>query len=122
MVWDSGGYATSRRSAFPSFFQLFDREAEADVTLRNTGNIGFQFCIVDPERLEEADEEAGDPGKAQEGLQEQPLPQEPSKHRVRRRTRPGQPTFIPDRVSPFGRVEGFFWGLLLRLPAVSRVT
>lgn len=87
--------------------QLLDHEAEAEVTLRNTGNVGFHFCIVDPQGKDEADEEAGDPGKSQEGLAPQARPQEPSKRRVRKQIRPGQPRFIPNRVSRSGGTDGW---------------
>ncbi|XP_056908191.1 hydrocephalus-inducing protein homolog isoform X4 [Takifugu flavidus] len=74
--------------------QLFNKEAEAEVTLTNTGKVGFEFCIGHPQRGDEAEESHR---KIHEGVRQDPLLQEPCKCRVRNRIRPGQPLFIPDR-------------------------
>lgn len=84
------------------FVQLFNKEAEAEVTLTNTGKVGFEFCIGHPQRGDEAEESHR---KIHEGVRQDPLLQEPCKCRVRNRIRPGQPLFIPDRVSA-ARVGG----------------
>ncbi|XP_035521672.1 hydrocephalus-inducing protein homolog [Morone saxatilis] len=53
--------------------QLFDHEGEAEVTLRNTGKLGFKFFFMDPQQEEEESE-------AWQQVQE---------------VRPGQPVVIP---------------------------
>lgn len=68
------------------FFQLFDHEGNAEVTLRNTGKIGFKFNIIHPEDEEEADEEAGREMKALEEQNEEDV-------------RPGRLMVIPTMVS-----------------------
>uniref|UniRef100_A0A8D3BS88 HYDIN axonemal central pair apparatus protein n=1 Tax=Scophthalmus maximus TaxID=52904 RepID=A0A8D3BS88_SCOMX len=48
------------------FFQLFDHMGKAEVTLRNTGKVGFKFTITYPQREEEEEEKE----KEAEGLKE----------------------------------------------------
>ncbi|KAM8849594.1 hydrocephalus-inducing protein homolog isoform 2-T2 [Spinachia spinachia] len=65
---------------------LFDHEGEAEVTLTNTGKIGFNFSIIHPPKKgEEAEEEAGGP---REALGDE---QKGERHDVI----PGQPMVIP---------------------------
>lgn len=78
------------------FFQLFNNEAEAEVTLKNTGKVGFEFCIVHPQRGDEAEESQR---KIHEGVRQDPLLREPPSAGVKKQVRPGQPMFIPNRVS-----------------------
>lgn len=69
------------------FFQLFDHEGEVQVTLRNTGKVGFEFSITNPQRDDEADEE--------EGWQKTCN----TKNKTEGEVRPGQPLVIPSMVS-----------------------
>ncbi|XP_070763174.1 hydrocephalus-inducing protein homolog [Enoplosus armatus] len=72
---------------------LFDHEEEAEVTLRNTGKIGFQFSITHPQR-EEADEEAG--GQEEEEQQPDARQQKDNERsEERQEVRPGRPMVIP---------------------------
>lgn len=108
-------------STFPClitfFFQLFDHEGEAEVTLRNTGKVGFEFSIIDPQREDEADEEGGRQRKAQEKAEQQPdaLQQKYNKQTEKgQEVRPGRPMVIPTMVSSswsyftFGSVLYYF--------------
>ncbi|KAI3370851.1 hypothetical protein L3Q82_007368 [Scortum barcoo] len=61
--------------------QLFDHEGMAELTLRNTGKIGFKFNIIHPE---DEEEEAGGQMKA---LEEQ--------NEIEEEVRPGQPVVNP---------------------------
>ncbi|XP_035498051.2 hydrocephalus-inducing protein homolog isoform X1 [Scophthalmus maximus] len=63
--------------------QLFDHIGKAEVTLRNTGKVGFKFTITYPQREEEEEEKE----KEAEGLKEAP--------EELQRITPGQPTAIP---------------------------
>ncbi|XP_010776308.1 hydrocephalus-inducing protein-like [Notothenia coriiceps] len=65
--------------------QLFDHKGEADVTLRNTGRMGFTFNIIYPKREDgEAGEEAG---------QKKALVEEQTENG--QEVRPGQPMVTP---------------------------
>ncbi|XP_029289106.1 hydrocephalus-inducing protein homolog [Cottoperca gobio] len=66
--------------------QLFDHEGEAEVTLRNTGKMGFKFSIIHPQR---EDEEAGD----EAGGQRKALEEE--QNEKAQEVRPGWPMVIP---------------------------
>ncbi|XP_049928998.1 hydrocephalus-inducing protein homolog isoform X2 [Epinephelus moara] len=68
--------------------QLFDHAGEAEVTLRNTGKVGFKFSIIQPqsEDEEEAGEATGGQRKAIEGEQNE----------KEQELRPGQPMVIPN--------------------------
>lgn len=86
----------------PFFFQLFDHEGEAELILKNTGKVGFEFTIVDPQREDEADKEGGWQRKVDEEAEQQPDARPPKYYKQSERgqeVRPGQPTFIPTRVS-----------------------
>lgn len=76
------------------FFQLFDHVGEAEVILRNTGKIGFNFNIIHPQR---EDEEAEGQIKV---LEEQPDAW-PFENEEGGEVRPGRPTVIPTTVSSF---------------------
>ncbi|GAA6221266.1 hydrocephalus-inducing protein homolog [Lates japonicus] len=54
--------------------QLFDHVAEAEVTLRNTGKVGFKFSIIHPQKegKDVAEEEAGGQRRALEEEEQQP--------------------------------------------------
>ncbi|XP_073328914.1 hydrocephalus-inducing protein homolog [Pagrus major] len=73
--------------------QLFDHEAEAELTLRNTGKVGFEYSITDPQREDESDEEAVRQRKA---LEEAELQQNDSEQNTNgQEVRLGQPVVIP---------------------------
>lgn len=67
---------------------MFNHEAEAEVTLSNTGKVGFKYTIVDPEMEAEANGviERLDVVEEPDSLQASEL-------------WPGRPTVIPDTVS-----------------------
>lgn len=67
---------------------MFNHEAESAVTLMNTGKVGFNYSIVDPEMRVKANggEEKLDVVDEPDSLQENEL-------------WPGRPTVIPDTVS-----------------------
>ncbi|KAM9351908.1 hydrocephalus-inducing protein homolog [Symphorus nematophorus] len=101
---------------------LFDHEGEAHVILRNTGKMGFEFSIIDPEREDEADEEAGGERKALEEAEQQPDSQQQKddeQHKRRQEVRPGRPMVIP----PTGYIEAGAEQCLrvLYLPGVPEV-
>lgn len=78
------------------FFQLFDHEAEAELTLRNTGKVGFEYSITDPQREDESDEGAGGQRKA---LEEGELHQNDSEQNTNGlEVRLGQPVVFPPMV------------------------
>lgn len=83
------------------FFQLFDHEGEAEVTLRNTGKLGFEFRIIDPEREDEADEEAGGQRKVVEEAKQPDAEQQKDfeQNEKGQEVRPGRPMVIPTTVS-----------------------
>lgn len=67
---------------------MFDHEAEAEVTLKNTGKVGFKFSIVDPDMEVKAD-------GAEERLE---VVDEPDSAQARELW-PGRPTVLPATVS-----------------------
>lgn len=67
---------------------MFDHEAEAQVTLKNTGKVSFEYSIVDPDLEVKAD---GVKGRL-EVVDEPDSPQA-------RELWPGRPTVIPATVS-----------------------
>lgn len=95
-----------------SFFQLFDHETEAKVTLRNTGKVGFKFSIFDPDMEATADEEEGAPE-----MDDQPDVQQQKQLKQSQEGRyiwPGRPVVIPTTVSSsFGSIgfEKVLWYL-----------
>ncbi|KAM9351917.1 LOW QUALITY PROTEIN: hydrocephalus-inducing protein homolog [Symphorus nematophorus] len=101
---------------------LFDHEGEAHMILRNTGKMGFEFGITDPEREDEADEEAGEEMKALEEAEQQPdarQQKDDEQNKKRQEVRPGQAVVIP----PTGYIEGGAEQCLrvLYLPGVPEV-
>ncbi|XP_030281249.1 hydrocephalus-inducing protein homolog isoform X1 [Sparus aurata] len=79
--------------------QLFDHEAEAELTLRNTGKVGFEYSITDPQREDESDEGAGGQRKA---LEEAELHQNDSEQNTNGlEVRLGQPVVFP----PMGYID-----------------
>ncbi|XP_022605572.1 hydrocephalus-inducing protein homolog [Seriola dumerili] len=78
--------------------QLFDHVGEAEMTLRNTGKVGFKFSIIYPPREEdnESDEEAEGQRKAPEEDEQQPdARQQKDNGQNEEKVRPGQPMVIP---------------------------
>nr|XP_029134421.1 hydrocephalus-inducing protein homolog [Labrus bergylta] len=80
---------------------LFDHVGEAEVTLRNTGKIGFKFSIIDLQREdeEEADKEAKGWMKALEEVEQQQDAQKQKdneENETGQEVRPGQPMVIPN--------------------------
>lgn len=67
---------------------MFNHEAEAEVTLKNTGKVGFQYTIVDPEIEVKAN-------GVKEKLDVVDEPGSPQAIELW----PGRPTVIPDTVS-----------------------
>lgn len=67
---------------------MFDHEAEAQVTLKNTGKVSFKYSIVDPDMEVKADDVKG----RLEVVDEPDSPQA-------RELWPGRPTVIPATVS-----------------------
>ncbi|XP_071313817.1 hydrocephalus-inducing protein homolog isoform X2 [Trachinotus anak] len=81
--------------------QLFDHVGEAELTLRNTGKVGFKFSITYPKSEEEeneGDEEAGGQRKALDEDEQQPYAQQQKDNGQNvegQKVRPGQPLVIP---------------------------
>lgn len=72
------------------------------MTLRNTGKVGFEFSITDPQREDEANEEEGWQRKAQEDVKQQPDVLQKTyykKNKSEEEVRPGRPLVIPLMVS-----------------------
>lgn len=93
---------------FPFFSQLFDHIAKAVITLKNTGKVGFEFCITDSQREGEAKVEAGD-ALLQNDQEENDKEQE---------LRPGQPMVIPAKVSS-SSIHYYMWDSSSAALAVS---
>ncbi|XP_076588631.1 hydrocephalus-inducing protein homolog [Chaetodon auriga] len=77
--------------------QLFDHEGEAELTLRNTGKLGFEFRIIDPDREDGSDEEAEGQRQAREDSKQPDAQQQKDyeQNEKGQEVRPGQPMVIP---------------------------
>ncbi|XP_034444093.1 hydrocephalus-inducing protein homolog [Hippoglossus hippoglossus] len=79
--------------------QLFDHVGEAEVTLRNTGKVGFEFNITHPqkeeEQEEEQEEETAGPRKAPEEEEQQQDAKDNGENEELQKVRPGQPMVVP---------------------------
>ncbi|XP_074533739.1 hydrocephalus-inducing protein homolog [Halichoeres trimaculatus] len=80
---------------------LFDHVGEAEVTLRNTGKMGFKFIITDSQREDkgEADKEAGGWREAPEDTEQQSDTWQQKANEGNEKepvVRPGQPVVIPN--------------------------
>ena len=79
-------------------FQLFDHVGEAEVTLRNTGKVGFKFSIIHPQKEDETDEEAEGQRKVLEKDEKQPdlgQREDSGQNEEGQKVKPGQPMAIP---------------------------
>lgn len=90
-------------TSFSLTFQLFDHETEANVTLRNTGKVGFKFSIFHPDMEATADEEEG--GLEMDDQPDVQQQKQLSQSQEERDLWPGRPVVIPATVSSsFGSI------------------
>ncbi|XP_026166304.1 hydrocephalus-inducing protein-like isoform X3 [Mastacembelus armatus] len=78
--------------------QLFDHVGEGEVTLRNTGKVGFKFTIIHPQWEEEADDEAWGQSKFLEADDQHLLTgqqKDKEENEEGQEVRPGQLTVTP---------------------------
>ncbi|XP_026221932.1 hydrocephalus-inducing protein homolog [Anabas testudineus] len=79
--------------------QLFDHVGEAELTIRNTGKVGFNFSIIHPGREEdEANDEAGGQRENLEEVKQHPAARQQKDNAQNdegQEVRPGQPIVIP---------------------------
>lgn len=82
------------------FIQLFDHVGKADMTITNTGSMGFNFSIKLPNReAEDVDEKPGGHKKDNKQHLNARQNKDDEQSDERQEVRPGQPVVIPSKVS-----------------------